>query len=105
MQLVKNDLDALEAVFESAVFLSDLLARFASIDSSFRDRILDDTLDFENTIVNVYSATLVYSAEITKQSQKNIPSTFLFKLPASCKRHATHSKLPRFGGLNFVLYG
>ncbi|KAL8787323.1 MAG: hypothetical protein Q9195_007818 [Heterodermia aff. obscurata] len=74
LQLVKNDLDTLEAVFESAFFLSDLLARFASIDRNFRDRILDDTPDFENTIVNVYWAILVYSAEITKQSRKNIPN-------------------------------
>ena len=76
---MKNDLDALEAVFESVVFVSDLLARFASIDSNFRDRILDDTPEFENTIVNVYLAILVYSAEVTKQSQKNIPSRSLFK--------------------------
>ena len=79
MQLVQNDLDSLEAVFGSAVFLSDLLARFASIDRTFRDRILDDTPDFEGTIVNVYFAILAYSAEITQQSRRNIPSKFLFK--------------------------
>ena len=105
MQLVKNDLDNLEAVFESAVFLSDLLARFASIDKNFRDRLLDDTLDFENTIVNVYLAILAYSAEIIKQSQKNIPSRYLNRLPASGKVHAAQSELPRFCGLSPLFHG
>lgn len=102
---MKNDLDTLEAVFESAVFLSDLLARFTSIDKKFRDRIVDDTLDFENTIVNVYLAILVYSAEITKQSQKNIPSRYLNRLPASGKIHAAHNELPHFDGLSPVFHG
>ena len=84
MQLIKNDLDSQEAVFESAVFLSDLLGRFASIERNFRDRKLDDTPNFENTIVKVYSAILVYSVEIIKQSRRNIPGKFSFKRPKAC---------------------
>ena len=105
MQLVQNDLDSLEAVFGSAVFLSDLLARFASIDRTFRDRILDDTPDFENTIVNVYFAILVYSAEITKQSQRNIPSKFLFKWPARGRKPAAHCEALLLDGLTLVFHG
>ena len=48
MQLVKNDLDSLEAVFESAVFLSDFLARYSRIDRNIRDRVVKDAQNFED---------------------------------------------------------
>lgn len=76
LKLAQNDLDRLEAVFEASGLLADVLARYANIEVNYRDRDLEDSEQLERTIIDVYVAVLEYSAEVTLQSQKNIPRKY-----------------------------
>ena len=73
LKLAQNDLDRLGAVFEASGLLADVLARYANIEANYRDRDFGDSEQLERTIIDVYVAVLEYSAEVTVQSQKNIP--------------------------------
>lgn len=73
MKLAQNDLDRLSAVFEASGLLADVLARYANIEANYMDRDFKDSKELESTIIDVYVAVLKYSAEVTRQSQRNIP--------------------------------
>ncbi|MCJ1385367.1 hypothetical protein MMC17_008489 [Xylographa soralifera] len=66
LQMLKNDKDRTEAVFDSSAFLARLLAKYAIIEAHYRDRASTNQDAIENTIIEVYLAILKYTIEVKK---------------------------------------
>lgn len=65
LQLLQNDKDRLEAVFDSSAVLSRLLPKYAIVESQYLDWKTDKQKTFEDLIIEVYAALLRYAAEVS----------------------------------------
>lgn len=68
LQMVKNNKDRLESVFEACGTLSETLPLCAAIDASYRDQNLPDNRHLEEAIIGIYVAILKFSAEIVNEN-------------------------------------
>lgn len=66
LQLLQNDKDRVEAVFDSAAVMARLLPKYAVVEAHYRDWKTDRQNDFEDRIVDVYGAILQYAGEAKK---------------------------------------
>ena len=71
LQMVKNDVDRLDSMFEACETLTDNLSLCAAIEANNRDRHLCDSQNLEKAMVGVYVAILDISAEIVSESTMN----------------------------------
>ena len=67
LTMAKNDMDRVEAVFESSAFLAGHLTRYAAIEVRYLNSEDGPPLGLEDAIVDFYVALFQYSAEV-KQS-------------------------------------
>jgi hypothetical protein len=64
--LLQNDKDRVEAVFDSAAVMARLLPKYAVVEAHYRDWKTDRQKEFEDRIVDVYTAILRYAGEAKK---------------------------------------
>lgn len=79
IQLVQNDKDRLDKIFDASEFLADLLARYANIERRYCHPETSDSRYLEEGIVDVYVAVLRYSAKVKTSQQANMSSKAGFK--------------------------
>lgn len=73
LQMMENDIDRRQALFEASGIVTDTLARCAAIEACYRDdRDLPDSAHLEDTIVEDYLSILEFSAEMASQGKMNI---------------------------------
>lgn len=77
LQMVKNDMDRLQNMFEACGTLTDTLALCAAIDASHRDQPVPDSSHLEEAIIGVYVVTLKFSAEIHREINMNVGQKIL----------------------------
>lgn len=70
-QMIKNDNDLLNAVFDASDFLADTLARYATIEIHYMDYQFEDSGRLEDAIIHVYMAILNYSAAVMDINSAN----------------------------------
>lgn len=75
LQLLQNDTDRVEAIFDSAAEMAEILPKYAVVEAQYRDWPLQEQAAFEARIVAVYSALLLYAAEAKKGLDKSISGT------------------------------
>ena len=78
LQLLQNDMDRLEAVFDSSAEMAKILPKYAVVEDQYRDWPLQEQVAFEDRIVAVYSALLLYAAEAKKELDKPVAGTDLW---------------------------
>ena len=71
LQMVQNDADLRNNVFEACGILTETLTLMAAVERSYRDRRVCDSDHLEDTIVGVYVAILELSAEIVFENSVN----------------------------------
>lgn len=70
LQLVQYDQDRISAVFDASAFLTDILHRYANIETHYRDQDLPGVEDLEDRICLSYEAILAFVAMVRKQQDK-----------------------------------
>lgn len=75
LQLLQNDTDRAEAIFDSAAEMAKILPKYAVVEAQYRDWPLQEQAAFEGRIVAVYSALLLYAAEVKKGLDKSFAGT------------------------------
>jgi hypothetical protein len=85
-QLVQNDLNRTQPLFDPSTFLADLLARYASIELHYGDTEIDDWPRLQDSVVLVYTAVLVYAFEVSRGWRSGLSSLLLSQpaLQKSC---------------------
>ena len=68
LQMVKNDIDRVESMFEACRTLTDTLTLCAAIDASHRDQDMPDSCHLEEAIIGIYVVILKFSTEILRES-------------------------------------
>ena len=82
LQLLQNDTDRIQAVFDSAAEMAKILAKYAIIETQYRDWALQEEAAFEDRLVAVYNALLLYAVEAKNELHKSVAGTNL--LPRIC---------------------
>lgn len=77
LQMVKNDMDRLESMFEACGTLTDTLTLCAAIDASHRDHTVPDSSHLEEAIIGVYVVTLKFSTEILRENTMKVGQKIL----------------------------
>ncbi len=70
-QMIKNDHDLLNSIFDATGYLSGIIARYTSIAIDYRDRKFNDSERLEDAIIEVYVAILNYSAAVADAQNVN----------------------------------
>jgi hypothetical protein len=69
LQLLQNNKDRVEAVFDSAAVMARLLPKYAAVEAHYKDWKTDRQKEFEDRIVDVYTAILRYAGEAVGLSE------------------------------------
>lgn len=77
-QMIKNDHDLLNSIFDAAEYLSGIVARYTSIAIHYRDRNFTDSDELQNVMIEVYVAILSYSAAVADAQNVNFASRTCF---------------------------
>lgn len=64
--MLKNHQDAKAAVFSATEYLADLLGFYATVEKEMLCKNLPSERVLENSIISVYKAILVYTAQVVK---------------------------------------
>jgi hypothetical protein len=75
LRLLQNNMDRVDAIFDSAAEMAKILPKYAIVEAQYRDRPLQEQGALEERIVNVYSALLQYTAEAQKGLNQSIAGT------------------------------
>lgn len=85
LQLIQNDMDRVEAIFNSAAAMTRILTKYAVVEVQYRDWPIQEQTAFEDRVIAVYSALLLYVAEAKKGLDKSMTGTDsmprIFKFP------------------------
>lgn len=68
-QLVQNDKERMDQTFEACGYLADLMARYARMETHYWTRRVKQGKPLEDAMVRVYTAILVYSAEVKESTE------------------------------------
>lgn len=66
IQIVQNNLDRRDAIFESSEYLAETLAYYALIDANYRNLHVGTDKNLDQALLRVYSAILEFTAEVKK---------------------------------------
>ena len=82
LKITKTHMDRLDAVLEASSILADQLAQYASIEKHYRDRVFDDSVYLQKTLVFAYTSILEYASEVARQTQLKLPGSVLASINA-----------------------
>jgi hypothetical protein len=76
----------MDLTFEACGHLADLLARYSRIEAHYRIRHVKDGKPIEDAMVRVYTAILVYAAEVQRSIESGKTSQCSPRMPAEQRR-------------------
>jgi hypothetical protein len=71
---VQNDKERVDLTFEACSHLADLMARYSRIEAHYWKRKVENGRPLEDAMVRVYTAILVYAAEVHGSIESSISS-------------------------------
>ncbi|KAF9892568.1 hypothetical protein FE257_000970 [Aspergillus nanangensis] len=72
--IVQNTLDRRDAIFTASGYLAETLAYYALIDANYRNQGVGSDHNLDQALLQVYSAILLFSAEVKKAQDENAAS-------------------------------
>ena len=87
LQLVQNDKEKVDAVFDSAAVMARFLPKYAIIEDQYRDRSTQEQNGFEDFIQAVYVAILKYAACVQKELSQSVAGDMLSSSLSTCPRN------------------
>jgi hypothetical protein len=75
LQLLQNNADRTDAVFESAGIMSQMLSKYAIVEAQYRDWQLQEQAAFEDRLVAMYIALLQYATDAKLELDKSLAGT------------------------------
>ncbi|KAI1351043.1 hypothetical protein F5Y01DRAFT_283860 [Xylaria sp. FL0043] len=75
-QLVQNDKERMDQTFKACGYLADLMARYSRMEAHYWNRGVRQGKPLEDAMLRVYTAILVYSAEVKESTESEGLSQF-----------------------------
>jgi hypothetical protein len=72
---VQNDLTRTITLFEACDYITEILARYASIEAHYGNPVIDDWDKLQDVIVDVYAAVLRYTLKVKSAFQEGTTSS------------------------------
>ena len=87
LQLALHDKELTDSTFKAADYLTHLMALYSRIEANYRSRKAKQGRPLEDALVRVYTAILVYAAEVQESTSGKARSQCL--IPMSAKENSS----------------
>lgn len=71
---MQNDKERVDLTFDACGYLASIMARYSRMEAHYRERQVKKGKPLEDAMINVYTAILLYSAEVKGSLKSSVMS-------------------------------